>query len=123
VHRSAEKFGAVSGEGRTDGIIPPISQHPTRHFSPHNRQIGSRFDQVVIPLLTGTSSKTGCDVTHSKQSIRKFLAGAGTRFRLLQFRAKFIPQRSAQRKKESASRDASEQGKIPLNAQKEKEPL
>jgi hypothetical protein len=178
---SAEKFGAASGERRTSTIVPPISHHPTRNFSPNNRQFRSRFYQVVAPLLRGSAQNIECDVTYSKQSIRKFLPGATTTCSVAQFLAetriaslarspdpvlaeKFRPQNHisnrfwtknrsytketikpsltgsrfalkvlqlrnefriplhARCKKESASRDASEQGKIPLKAQKEKEP-
>jgi hypothetical protein len=119
---SAEKFGAVSGEGRTGAIFPPISHDPTRHFCSNNRKIRSRFDEVVKLFLPGFGSQAECDVTHSKQSIRKFLPGATTTCSVAQFPTEFRTAASAQRKQESASRDASEQGKIPLNAQKEKEP-
>jgi len=178
---SAEKFGAASGERRTTAILPPISHHPTRHFSPNNRLIRSRFCQLVAPFLPGSAQNIENDVTYSKQSIGKFLPGATTTcsvaqfltetrialltsmpgpffaeefsskncisnrfctknrsytketikpsltgsrfaFKVLQSRDEFRAAPDAQRKKESASRDASEQGKIPLKAQNEKEP-
>src|ERR1700733_9049259 len=176
---SAEKFGAVRGERRTAAILPPISHHPTRHFSPNNRQIPSGFDKGFLPFLPGSAQNIENDVTYSKQSIRKFLPGAtttcsaaqfltetrialltsmpgpffaeefgsqncisnrfctknrscrketikpsltGSRFAsgVLQSRSEFRAAPDAQRKKESASPDASEQGKIPLKAQNEK---
>jgi hypothetical protein len=178
---SAEKIGAVSGEGKTAAIVPPISHPPIRHFSPNKQQIRSGFDKRFLPFLPGSAQNIENDVTYSKQSIGKFLPGATTTRNVAQFltetriaslaRApepalaeKFRPQNhisnrfctknrscrketikpsltgsrfahkvlqcltefrtapDAQRKKESASRDASEQGKIPLNAQNEKEP-
>ena len=178
---SAEKFGAASSERTTAGVPPPISHHPTRHFSPNKQQIRSRFYQPVAPFLPGSAQNVENDVTYSKQSIGEFLPGAtttccvaqfltetriaslprspepalaekfrpqnhisnrfctknrsytketikplltGSRFALkvLQPRDEFRIPLDARRKKESASRDASEQGKIPLNAQNEKEP-
>ena len=178
---SAEKFGAVSDVRRTGAIVPRISHHPTRHFSPNNRLIRSRFYQLVAPFLPGSAQNIENDVTYSKQRIRKFLPGAttacsvaqfltetriasrarlpepvfaekfraqnrisnrfctknrsytketikpsltGSRFapKVLQSLTEFRAAPDAQRKKESASRDASEQGKIPLKAQNEKEP-
>jgi hypothetical protein len=178
---STEKFGAASGERRTTAILPPISHHPTRNFSPNNRQIRSGFDKGFLPFLPGSAQNIENDVTYSKQRIRKFLPGATTTCSVAQFLTdtriaslarspepvlaeEFRPQNhisnrfctknrsctketikpsltgsrfaskvlqspdefrtapDAQRKKESASRDASEQGKIPLNAQYEKEP-
>jgi hypothetical protein len=178
---NAEKFGAATDERRTSTILPPISHHPTRHFSTNKRQIRSRFDKEFLPFLPGSAQNIENDVTYSKQSIRKFLPGAtttcsvaqfftGTRialltsmpgpffaeefssqnrisnrfctknrsctketikpsltgsrfaFRVLQSLTEFRAAPDARRKKESASRDASEQGKIPLKAQYEKEP-
>jgi hypothetical protein len=119
---SEEKFGAVSSERRADAIPALISNDPTRHFSPNNRLIRTQFCKWSRPLLTESGSQAEFDVTHSKQSIRKFLAEARTHISISQFCAKFTPKLGAWHKKDSASRDASEQGKIPLNAQKEKEP-
>ena len=178
---SAEKFGAASGERRTGAIVPPISHHPTRNFSPNKRQIRSGFERGFLPFLPGSAQNIENDVTYSKQSIGKFLPGATTTcsvaqfltetriallismpgplfaeefssqncisnrfctknrsytketikpsltgsrfaFKVLQLRDEFRTAPDARRKKESASRDASEQGKIPLNAQNEKEP-
>src|SRR5580658_894983 len=117
---SAEKFGAVSSERRADAIPPLISNDPTRHFSPNNRLIRSQFCKWSRPLLTGSASHSEFDVTHSKQTTGKFLTGARTHISISQFCAEFTPKQSGRRKKESASRDASEQGKIPLKAQNEK---
>jgi hypothetical protein len=173
---SAEKFGAASSERTTAGVPPPISHHPTRHFSPNDLQIRSRFDKEFLPFLPGSAQNIENDVTYSKQSIRKFLPGATTTcsvaqfftetrialltsmpgpffaeefssqnrisnrfctknrsctketikpsltgsrfaFRVLQSLTEFRAAPDARRKKESASRDASEQGKIPLKAQ------
>jgi hypothetical protein len=178
---SAEKFGAASSERTTDAILPPISPHPTRHFSPNNRLIRSGFYKGFLPFLPGSAQNIENDVTYSKQSIRKFLPGATTTCSVAQFlietriaslarspkpvfAEKFRPQNcisnrfctknrsyrketikplltgsrfafkvlqprdefriplDARLKKESASRDASEQCKIPQNAQNEKEP-
>jgi hypothetical protein len=57
----------------------------------------------------------------TKETIKSFLTGARTHISVLRFCAEFTPKQSPPCKKESASRDASEQGKIPLNAQNEKE--
>jgi hypothetical protein len=114
---------AVSSEERTGTILALMSHDTTRHSSPNNRQIQSGFGEVVPPFLPCSAQNIGCDVTYSKQSIRKFLPGATTTCGVAQFFTEFRIAPDAQRKKESASRDASEQGKIPLNAQKEKEPL
>src|ERR1700722_13868009 len=164
---SAEKFGAASGERRTGAIVPPISHHPTHHFSPNKRQIRSAFERGFLPFLPGSAQNIENDVTYSKQSIAKFLTETriallismpgplfaeefssqncisnrfctknrscrkemikpsliGSRFACkgLQSPAEFRAAPHAPRKKESASRDASEQGKIPLKAQNEKE--
>jgi hypothetical protein len=112
----AEKFGAVSSEERRSAIRQAISLVRPRHFSPNNRQMRSQFYKCFRPVLTESGSQSEFDVTHSKQSIRKFLTEARTAIKVLQFCAKFTPRQSAQRKKDSASRDASEQGKIPLKA-------
>ena len=178
---SAEKFGAASGERRTGAILPPISHHQTRHFSPNKRRIRSGFYKGFLPFLPGSAQNVENDVTYSKQSTEEFLPGAtttcnvaqfltetraalltsmpgpffveefssqncisnrfciknrssrketikpsltGSRFasKVLQSREAFHTAPDAQGKKESASRDASEQGKIPLKAQNEKEP-
>ena len=37
------------------------------------------------PFLTGSASQTECDVTHSKQTMGKFLTGARTHIRVFQF--------------------------------------
>jgi hypothetical protein len=58
----------------------------------------------------------------TKETIKPSLTGSRFAFKVLQSRDEFRAAPDAQRKKESASRDASEQGKIPLNAQYEKEP-
>jgi hypothetical protein len=91
---SAEKFGAASSEEMTSAIVPPISRHPTRHFSTNNRLIRSGFCKWSRPLLIDSSSQTEFDVTHSKQSIRKFLTGARTHISVLRFCAEFIPKPS-----------------------------
>jgi|ERR1700684_449779 hypothetical protein len=119
----AEKFGAVSSEERRRAIRPAIFLDRPRHFSPNNRQIWSGFGRVIPAFLPGSTRNIECDVTYSKQSIRKFLTGATTTCNVSQFPSEFRNAPDAQCKKDSASRDASEQGKIPLKAQKEKEPL
>jgi hypothetical protein len=62
-----------------------------------------------------------------KETIKPFLTGARIPISVSQFRAEFCteftPKQGAQRKKESGSRDASEQGKIASNIRKEKETL
>jgi len=45
------------------------------------RQISNRFG----PLLTGSASQTECDVTHSEQTMEKFLTGARTHIRVFRF--------------------------------------
>ena len=60
--------------------------------------------------------------SHTKETIKPSLTGSRFAFKVLQLRDEFRTAPDARRKKESASRDASEQGKIPLNAQNEKEP-
>src|ERR1700722_1213759 len=119
---SAEKFGAASSDGKPGAIVPPISHHPTPNFSQNKRPNRTGFYKWSRTLLTESASHSEIDVTYSKQSIRKFLTEARTRISVLRFCAKFHAAPDAQRKKESASRDASEQGKIPLKAQNEKEP-
>jgi hypothetical protein len=57
-----------------------------------------------------------------KEMIKPSLTGSRFACKGLQSPAEFRAAADAQRKKESASRDASEQGKIPLKAQNEKEP-
>jgi hypothetical protein len=58
----------------------------------------------------------------TKETIKPSLTGSRFASRVLQSLTEFRAAPDAQRKKESASRDASEQGKIPLKAQYEKEP-
>jgi len=60
--------------------------------------------------------------SYTKETIKPSLTGSRFAFKVLQSRDEFRAAADAQRKKESASRDASEQGKIPLKAQNEKEP-
>jgi hypothetical protein len=119
---SAEKFGAASGERRAGAVVPPLPHDPTRNFSQNNRLIRSRFYELFAPFLPGSAQNVESDVTCSKQSTGKFLPGATTTCIVAQFLTKFRATPGARRKKESASRDASEQGKIPLKAQYEKEP-
>jgi hypothetical protein len=57
-----------------------------------------------------------------KETIKPSLTGSRFAFKVLQSLIEFRTAPHAQRKKESASRDASEQGKIPLKALNEKEP-
>src|ERR1700722_2774602 len=118
---SAEKFGAASSEGKAGAIVPPISHHPTPNFSQNKRPIRTGFYKWSRPLLTESASHSEIDVTYSKQSIRKFLTEARTHISVLRFCAEFAPKQSPPCRKESASRGASEQGKIPLKAQNEKE--
>jgi hypothetical protein len=56
-----------------------------------------------------------------KEAIKPFLTGARTAFSVKQFSAEFRTELQAQRKKECRSRDAAEQGKIPLHIRNEKE--
>jgi hypothetical protein len=79
------KFGAASSEEMTAAILPPISHHPTRHFSTNDRLIRSGFFKWSRPLLIDSTSPTEFDVTHSKQSIRKFLTGARTHISVSRF--------------------------------------
>jgi hypothetical protein len=60
--------------------------------------------------------------SYTKETIKPSLTGSRFALRVLQLRDELRIPLDARRKKESASRDASEQGKIPLNAQNEKEP-
>jgi hypothetical protein len=60
--------------------------------------------------------------SYTKETIKHSLTGSRFALRVLQLRDELRIPLDARRKKESASRDASEQGKIPLNAQNEKEP-
>jgi hypothetical protein len=60
--------------------------------------------------------------SRTKETIKPSLTGSRFASKELQLRDEFRAAPDAQRKKESASRDASEQGKIPLKAQNEKEP-
>src|ERR1700723_196366 len=85
---SAEKFGAASSERTTDAILPPISPHPTHHFSPNKRQIRSGFNKRFLPFLPGSAQNIENDVTYSKQSIGEFLPGATTTCSVAQFLTK-----------------------------------
>jgi len=58
----------------------------------------------------------------TKETIKPSLTGSRFALKVLQSLTEFRSAPDARCKKESASRDASEQGKIPLNAQNEKEP-
>ena len=60
--------------------------------------------------------------SYTKETNKPSLTGSRFAPKVLQLRDEFRAAPDAQRKKESASRDASEQGKIPLKAQNEKEP-
>jgi|ERR1700733_1765884 len=60
--------------------------------------------------------------SYTKETIKPSLTGSRFALKVLQLRDDFRIRLDARRKKESASRDASEQGKIPLKAQNEKEP-
>ena len=91
-------------------------------FPLNKRQIRSGFYKGFLRFLPGSAQNIECDVTYSKQSIGKFLPGATTTCSVAQFLTEFRAAPDAQRKRESASRDASEQGKIPLKEQNEKEP-
>jgi hypothetical protein len=90
-------------------------------------RIAGRGSRPLTTFLTGFASQTEFDVTPSEQTTGEFLTGARTAIDVPQFRAefctKFTPKQSAQHKKESGSRDASEQGKIASNIRKEKETL
>jgi hypothetical protein len=68
-----EKLGAVKAGGSVDAIPPPIFQTSDHHFSVGERSILGGFDEVVGPLLTETASHSEIDVTHSKQTIGRFL--------------------------------------------------
>ena len=61
--------------------------------------------------------------SYRKEAIKPFLTGARTAFRVAQFRSEFRTELQAQRKKECRSREAAEQGKIPLHIRNEKELL
>ena len=82
-----------------------------------------RGTRSPAPFLTGSAPQTEFVVTHSKQTTVEFLTGARTAIKDAQFRAEFRTELQARRKKESRSRDAAEQGKIPLNIGIEKELL
>jgi hypothetical protein len=60
--------------------------------------------------------------SYTKETIKPSLTGSRFAFKVLQSLTEFRAAPDAQRKRESASRDASEQGKIPLKEQNEKEP-
>ncbi len=88
---------------------------------------GSRItgpgSRPLAPFLTGSASQTEFDLTHSKQTTGEFLTGARTAFKVSQFRPEFQPKSRPQREKDCRSRDAAEQGKIPLHTPTEKELL
>jgi hypothetical protein len=59
--------------------------------------------------------------SYRKETIKPFLTGARTPISVSQFRAEFRTESQSQRRKECRSRDAAEQGKIPLHIRIEKE--
>jgi len=48
---SAEKFGAVTGEGRAPAFPPRISHNPTCHACPNKNSILVGVEHMVAPLL------------------------------------------------------------------------
>ncbi|MGD0404836.1 MAG: hypothetical protein ABSB66_16760 [Candidatus Acidiferrales bacterium] len=88
---------------------------------PRGPRIAGRGSRPLAPFLTGSASQTEFDVTPTKQKVEKFLTGARTTFKVAQFRPEFQPKSQPQREPDCRSRDAAEQGKIPLHTPTEKE--
>jgi hypothetical protein len=91
--------------------------------SPSSAAISDSNSRKPTTFLTGSASQTEFVVTHSKQTTDEFLTGARTAIKVSQFRAEFQPESQAQREPECRSRDAAEQGKLPLHTRNEKELL
>jgi hypothetical protein len=89
--------------------------------SPSFAAVSDPNSRKLTSFLTGSASQTEFVVTHSKQTTGEFLTGARNAFKVVQFRAEFRTESQAQREKECRSRDAAEQGKIPLHTRNEKE--
>jgi len=86
-------------------------------------RIAGRGSRPLVPFLTGSATQTEFVVTSRKQTMGKILTGARTAIKVSRFRAEFRTESQARYKKESRSRDAAEQGKIPLHTRNEKELL
>jgi hypothetical protein len=89
--------------------------------SPSSAAVSDPNSRKLTTFLTGSASQTEFVVTHSKQTSDEFLTGARTAFTVSQFRAEFRTESQAQREPECDSRDAAEQGKLPLHTRNEKE--
>jgi hypothetical protein len=102
---------------------PPALWRGTVAVLPRWPRIAGRGSRPLAPFLTGSASQTEFDVTPTKQKVEKFLTGARTAFKVAQFRPEFQPESQPQRESDCRSRDAAEQGKIPLHTPNEKELL
>jgi hypothetical protein len=91
--------------------------------SPSSAAVSDANFRQLATFLTGSASQTEFVVTHSKQAIDEFLTGARNAFKVVQFHTEFRTESQAQRKKECRSRDAAEQGKLPLHIRNAKELL
>jgi hypothetical protein len=91
--------------------------------SPSSAAVSDPNFRQRTTFLTGSGSQTEFVVTRSKQATGEFLTGARTAIKIAQFRAEFRTESQAQREKECRSRDAAEQGKLPLHIRNEKELL
>jgi hypothetical protein len=89
--------------------------------SPSSAAVSDPNSRKLTTFLTGSASQTEFVVTHSKQTTGEFLTGARTAIKVSQFRVEFRTESQPQRKSECRSRDAAEQGKIPLHIRNEKE--
>jgi hypothetical protein len=88
---------------------------------PSSAAVSDLNSRKLTPFLTGSGSQTEFAVTCSRQTLKKFLTGARTAMKVAQFRPEFEPKSQAQREKECRSRDAAEQGKLPLHIRNAKE--
>jgi hypothetical protein len=91
--------------------------------SPSSAAISDPNSRKLTTFLTGSASQTEFVVTHSRQTTGEFLTGARNAFKVVQIRAEFRNKSQALREKECRSRDAAEQGKLPLHIRNEKELL
>jgi hypothetical protein len=91
--------------------------------SPSSAAVSDPNSRKLTAFLTGSGSQTEFVVTHSRQATDEFLTGARNAFKVVQFRAEFRTESQALREKECRSRDAAEQGKLPLHTRNEKELL
>jgi hypothetical protein len=89
--------------------------------SPSSAAVSDPNSRQLATFLTGSASQTEFVVTHSKQTTGEFLTGARNAFKVVQFRAESRTESQGQREKDCRSRDAAEQGKIPLTIPIEKE--